>query len=827
MAQRDEWKNQPSIRPSGLGFVARLGASLVMLATFTVALSSPLPSLAGILPGCPQALSCVADVIFTERGDVDCNSILGPTDLSLLVQAPFCDACVTCASKDVNGDNRLSVADVTRLVVVLAERAPTPTPSATLGASATPTATSVVATPTRTVTTATPPATASRTATTTMSTAMPTPTASRTATTMSTAIPTPMASSTATTTFAATPTATATPVSTSTGTVTATSTHTPTSTRTGTATATATATENTATNYSFAFAFGSRGAEIPRLSQPLSVAIDADGDVWTADSNGRVLEFDAEGIFLRSIGSTGTGNGQFDRPRGIGFDTAGNIYVADTFNHRVQKFASNGSFTMQWGGFGTGQGKFKQPGCIAVRADVVHVCDLQNHRIQRFDTSGTYLGEWGSSGAGPSQFDEPVGIAFDGDGNVYVADFGNNRVQKFTAAYEYVMDIGVSMDMAAQLVSPSGVAIATSGVHLLVSGLSNEVKIYDLDGEYVRQWGSMGSAPGQFNAPFDVATDDNFNVYIADRGNNRLQKLTFDGESIWVVIDGLFRRFVSPIDVAVTAAGVLIVSDITLTERIVAYRPDGEPIGDIRRSGGTAGLPNVSSGVAAAPNGDIYLVDVGNQSVARFSGTGAFIKFFGTPGSGDGQFINPHGIAVDGDGNVYVVDQGNNRIQKFDADGVFLDTWGGVGSGSGHAGIGSGSGGLDSPEDVAVYGNRVYVTDAGNNQVQVFDRSGSSLTQWGSLGDEPGQLSSPQGIAVDSDGYVYVVDQGNHRVQKFTPSGVLLAAFPESGPALTGGALGGGTNLLESALGIAVGGNGDVYVVDNANFRVVVFQAPQ
>jgi hypothetical protein len=64
-------------------------------------------------------------------------------------------------------------------------------------------------------------------------------------------------------------------------------------------------------------------------------------------------------------------------------------------------------------------------------------------------------------------------------------------------------------------------------------------------------------------------------------------------------------------------------------------------------------------------------------------------------------------------------------------------------------------------------------------------------------------------------------------VQKFTPNGVVLAAFPETGPALTGVANGIGLAFLESPMGIAVGGNGDVYVVDNAQFRVAVFQAPQ
>ena len=211
-----------------------------------------------------------------------------------------------------------------------------------------------------------------------------------------------------------------------------------------------------------------------------------------------------------------------------------------------------------------------------------------------------------------------------------------------------------------------------------MSTLSDEVKVFELDGAFITQWGGMGSEPGQFMDPFDLAVDGNGDVYVADRGNDRLQKLTIDGNPLWAVIDGLFRRFLNPIDVAVTA-GAVIVSDVTLTQRLVLHSPGGDARGEIRRSGGNAGLPNVSAGVAAAPNGDVYLVDAGNQSVAKFSALGVFIKFFGTPGSGPGQLNDPHGIAVDADGNVFVVDHGNNRIQKFDANGAFLDVWGGFG----------------------------------------------------------------------------------------------------------------------------------------------------
>ena len=91
---------------------------------------------------------------------------------------------------------------------------------------------------------------------------------------------------------------------------------------------------------------------------------------------------------------------------------------------------------------------------------------------------GTFVTTWGSSGTGDGQFNAPLGVATDGNGNVYVADTNNNRIQKFTST-----------------------------------------------GTFLTTWGSFSySGNGQFNGPFGVATDGNGNVYVADEGNSRIQK---------------------------------------------------------------------------------------------------------------------------------------------------------------------------------------------------------------------------------------------------------------------------------------------------------------
>jgi tripartite motif-containing protein 71 len=86
-----------------------------------------------------------------------------------------------------------------------------------------------------------------------------------------------------------------------------------------------------------------------------------------------------------SIGSAGSGDGQFDSPSGVDVDGDGNLYVADTSNHRVQKLAADGTFLTKWGSRGAGIGEFDAPHCVTVDGEGnVYVTDWVNSRIQKF-----------------------------------------------------------------------------------------------------------------------------------------------------------------------------------------------------------------------------------------------------------------------------------------------------------------------------------------------------------------------------------------------------------------------------------------------------------
>jgi DNA-binding beta-propeller fold protein YncE len=146
----------------------------------------------------------------------------------------------------------------------------------------------------------------------------------------------------------------------------------------------------------------------------------------------------------------------------------------------------------------------------------------------------------------------------------------------------------------------------------------------------------------------------------------------------------------------------------------------------------------------------------------------AFVRKWGTYGSGDGQFYHPGGVAVASDGSVYVAD--TNRIQKFTSEAVFVSKWGTRGkAGSGWFARLSKTVQFDMPNGVAVASDgSVYVSEWVNNRIQKFTSEGVFVSKWGTKGKGDGQFEGPSHLAVGPEGSVYVVDSANHRIQKFS-----------------------------------------------------------
>ena len=311
-----------------------------------------------------------------------------------------------------------------------------------------------------------------------------------------------------------------------------------------------------------------------------------------------------------------------------------------------------------------------------------------------------HLAAWGSLGSGDGQFATSSGVAVDSFGNVYVADYFNARIQKFDSNGNFITKwgsygevcypdgyyycIGYAPDDPAgngKFAANQAVAVDSAGYVYVAEKGNHRIQKFDSNGNFITKWGSLGSGDGQFNGPYAIAFDSDGHVYVADYSNNRIQK---------------------------------------------------------------------------------------------FDSNGNFITKWGSRGSGNGQFFWPTGVAVDSLGNVYVAEQSNHRIQKFDSNGNFITKWGSQGSGDGQ---------FSNPLGITadINGN-VYVAEQSNHRIQKFDSNGNFITKWGSQGSGDGQLRNPSDVAVDNDGNVYVADSGNHRVQKF---GLVLVSADTTPPVIT------------------------------------------
>jgi sugar lactone lactonase YvrE len=545
-------------------------------------------------------------------------------------------------------------------------------------------------------------------------------------------------------------------------------------------------------------------------------------------------------------------------PRGVAVDSAGNLYIADTYNDVVEKVTPSGTLSVV---AGTGSAGPPTPG-PATSSDLY----------------------W------------PSGVAVDAAGNLHIADTYNDVVEKVTPSGTLSVVAGTGSPgaptptpatstsiscapseiastpgpaTASDLCAPSGVAADTAGNLYIALSLNDVVEKVTPSGtlSVVAGTGEPGApTPGRaassdLSSPSGVAVDAAGNLYIADTANNVVEEVTPSGTLSVVAGTGnegaptpgpaTHSDLYAPGGVAVDAAGNLYIAnsnDVVRVTRsgtlsVVAGTGDG---GALTLGPATSSDLNGAAGVAVDAAGNLYIVDSGNQVVEMVdmaastsaspapsaavspappcstqvgylcvvAGTGS--RGAPTPGRATSSDLGiPWGVTVDAAGNLYIADGTNDAVEKVTPSGALSVV------------ARPAVGGPFSPnhDGVAVdAAGALYIADDGSDVVEEVTPSGrlAVVAGTGSQGAAtPGpatnsDLNDPSGVAVDGAGNLYIADSGNDVVEKVTPAGTLSVVAgtgsqgaPTPGPATS--------SDLNDPSGVAVDGAGNLYIADSGN----------
>ncbi|MCF8721587.1 NHL domain-containing protein [Nitrospina gracilis] len=532
------------------------------------------------------------------------------------------------------------------------------------------------------------------------------------------------------------------------------------------------------------------------------IAVAPNGDVYISRrSHNIVSKIDKNGMLTNVVGTGVSGysgdNGPASQatlkvPAGLTFDKEGNLYIADRENHVVRKVDTSGTITTYAGTGEAGysgdngpatQAKLNLPSDMAVDGQGnLFISDRSNNVIRKVDRNGTITTYAGTGNEGyngdnmpalRTNLDKPFGLAVDKQGNLYIADRGNNRVRKVDAE---------------------------SGLMTTIAG----------DGGFFFIGDNGPAYRASIAGPTDVAVDDEGNVYIADRNNNRIRKVNALGMIRTVMGTGQQD-----------------------------YNGDAEVARETNL--------HLPFGVEIDNNGDLLVIDRSHYRIRKMYQKGSRVEtvagngvknFAGDNGPATGANLEfPHGIVVDKQDNVIFADKGHYRIRKIDQDGIITTI---VGNGI-RGNIGDNGPALEASVFPTIlelnHKDEIFFQSPSGfvSLIRKVDNNGI-ISLYISTGDQDYQEAIMQagytgrsshseitiitqfsGLAFDKKGNLFVSDRINHQIRKVTPDGKIVTIAGNGSSDYTGDGGPAKDASFRDPQSLTMDKEGNLYIGDTAN----------
>lgn len=556
----------------------------------------------------------------------------------------------------------------------------------------------------------------------------------------------------------------------------------------------------------------------------------------------------------------GTGReAHFEEPVSLAIDGQGNLYVADQWGRTVRKITPGGQVSTVAGqpgrsGNSNGPGAkatFDAPCAITSNAEgMLHVADCHNNLIRRITPAGvvsTWAGQFRSSnrvdGVGTAaQFDGPRSMALDATGNLLVLDTAIRKIAPDGTTTTLVEP--TQRDVWNLALDQRGTIFLSHLPDVLPTMLDSRQTLHAISAlapgkpiQLIAQ--ALGGNDINYRGVGGIAVDDAGSIYVAERGRNAVSKITAAGVKSTLAGGragkgsrdgpGDQAQFHDPRGIVVDRNGTVYVADAgNHSIRKISPRGEVSTLAGSADGSGHADGPSATArfrrlaGVAVAPSGTVYVVDYWGHKVRAILPSGMVQTLAGP----EGGFSAPQDVAVDAAGHVFVADTGNAVIWRITPQGT-VTAFAGQHRKSGFA-DGTGTAALfGQPSGLAIdSAGNLFVCDRSNQSIRKVTPSGSVSTLVGTPGspslsaDGPAataRLSEPTRLAVDTSGHVYFT-QENGAVRKLSLDGTVSTLVGSGGP--RGAArVPGDDDAFYHPNGIAVDAEGNVYVADNDTIR--------